>query len=632
MTVVTKIKQLMTTQVLVVLACVLIIGIVTQLSWGFSLVSDFGQFKRLNGDRARGVITDFIVGIISVMIAASWLRIDKFITVSQFSIILFMFQELTNFLCDNALRNVHLRFHFETEISTVSTVWLFDNQNQIWELNTLGNDEKNQLKYCSARNQILEVGTPIVGFDKYVLDAQVGMNIQMTFNTDEITDYFQQNNCAYIKRFAGGVGTITENARSDGCMRRVRVKIQNQFYEEHEFICPVHLLLFEDKDLEMLTENNPRYQVVSTNVGVSTRKMYIEPMSTSELPIPCLSSTDRQPAYPNFSAVSVMVQTNVQPIGKVWLKYMLSGTPNGRLIENNDLSNILDDKYASGDFNPEWRLSNSNTPPRHAITLSYEELNSANLSNTLLNFNDYVEVNGEYWQPYHDDVEYINTQNRLCFYVPTKSVGNSSLNTFKYFLDPLMIIRSVSISLITLFLLSTVEQAINSVVCKNKTQFGKDRYMWLIGLLVANVLGSTPINMIRFGWAYSEDRRSGNTLETNFVILLFLLLSAFYLRVNQNDPFPLHMKVTLVVGGLFLLVMYDTISNILLNERDCPATINGTNLDDNNTDTEYIRRQKNTAKIVTYVCICVMITIYVTPIYVQFKLMHKKSQDCVLCL
>ena len=306
---------------------------------------------------------------------------------------------------------------------------------------------------------------------------------------------------------------------------------------------------------------------------------------------------------------------------------MLSGTPNGKLIINNDLSNMLYNKYyETFDYNPAWRIYGSPTGYRHAITLSYEELNSLNLSNILLNFNDYVEVNGEYWQPYHNDVEHIYTQNRLSFYVPTKFVGNSSLNTFKYFLNPLMIIRSVSISLITLFLLSTVEQSINSVVCKNKNQVGKERYTWLIGFLVANVLGSTPINMIRFGWAYSEDKRSGKTLETNFVILLFLLLSAFYLGVNKNDPFPFYMKVTLVVGGLFLLVMYDTVSNILLEERDCPATINGVNMKVHNTDTDYIKKQKRMAKIITYVCIFVMIAIYVTPIYVQFKLMNSKKK------
>ena len=86
-----------------------------QLHWpNFQLQSDMADFKHAKMDKVRGVMTDHMVCITSIVMAALAVKIF-YVRVHDISMIIFMFQEITNFLCDNALRTVHLRYHFESE-------------------------------------------------------------------------------------------------------------------------------------------------------------------------------------------------------------------------------------------------------------------------------------------------------------------------------------------------------------------------------------------------------------------------------------------------------------------------------------------------------------------------------------
>ena len=213
----------------------------------------------------------------------------------------------------------------------------------------------------------------------------------------------------------------------------------------------------------------------------------------------------------------------------------------------------------------------------------------------------------------------------IFLYVPKSETGIAAINTFKYFMQADMVIKSASISLMTLFLLSTIETSVNLAICNEKS-----RYLYLVGVLVANILGSTPINMARFGWAYTNDARSGEGLRTSFVILLYLLLSAFWLTIQKkDDPFPLKAKVTMVVLGLALLVIFDSLSAMIGNaSEDCPRTIDGVNADNNPNDSENDRRKKNVFRMIQFGCLCVMLALYISPIIIQFYCM-KSSKKAV---
>ena len=81
--------------------CIVIIGLITFMTWGFSHQSDFADFKTTSTDRSRGVLTDFVVGLIAVGIGTVFMKFIPSLQVAHFSMILFMFQEMTNFLCDS---------------------------------------------------------------------------------------------------------------------------------------------------------------------------------------------------------------------------------------------------------------------------------------------------------------------------------------------------------------------------------------------------------------------------------------------------------------------------------------------------------------------------------------------------
>ena len=226
----------------------------------------------------------------------------------------------------------------------------------------------------------------------------------------------------------------------------------------------------------------------------------------------------------------------------------------------------------------------------------------------------------------HTKVIMSNINHTLRFYISPDALGSSNLTTFKYFLQPDIVLKSAAVSLMTLFLLSSVERAVNKVF----TAQSSSRYLPLVGLFVANILGSTPINMIRFGWAYTDDERSnyGQTrISTNFIILLFLLLSAFYLGVpEKKQVFPDKAKILMAMAGLTLLVVFDVVNSILVGTTQyCPRTINFANTEENANDDDLLKKRKSTARIITYVCIVIMLVIYLTPIVTQSYLLASKK-------
>ena len=140
--------------------CVLTISVVILLNWSFSLNSDFGSFNKPSYDRVRGVITDFFVGTIAIFLGFVSMIVFPKLQVSEISMLIFMFQEIANFLCDNALRGIHLRYHYETETTNVSRSLILHNstQTQIWHI------ELSKFQ-CRGRNQVIPNGTILVAYD-----------------------------------------------------------------------------------------------------------------------------------------------------------------------------------------------------------------------------------------------------------------------------------------------------------------------------------------------------------------------------------------------------------------------------------------------------------------------------------
>ena len=708
--------------------CVLTIGVIIALNWQFSIKSDFGTFKGNKFDRVRGVITDFLVGMIAISCAALAITFAK-VEIAEIGMLVFMFQEATNFLCDNALRTVHLRFHYEAETQIPQTISILHTDNtQIWTVNT-------PHEYCRARHQMIEDNTVLIGYDadsfdiglerkwkliktptdivveddgslKNVFDASgdsfwidkdgarflkekleitynisrdtcvksngsyyqpVPLKIQVTHNHTKIIEYIYDNpnaiknidgssvRCETWRIMAGAKGTVIERAKNltyenifDRKLAFVSVIILPQNVEVHTLL-PVSLLEFEYQDLRRLTtveSGAKRYKVIKSNPGVKTRIIHVAPCESSDkndtvcktkshddhncssslirlrnLPvdyteenIEIIDGTDRD-------VLSLSAQINMDPDGTIWKwsKHISQKPSDGKELKCEELSQKL--KSGQTCFSTSEIEVLQKKCPEWPKQLTYK---------TFIAVEDEESGKIKYYYPYLGKVSRVSPSqldksNVLKFYISNESMGDSSFSTLKYVNQPDIVIKSAAVSLMTLFLLSTIEKAINGVIVKDS----KNKYLPLLGLLVANILGSTPINMVRFGWAYTSDERvEGEKLSTNFVILLFLLLSAFYIGVpSKCDPFPNSAKIFMVLSGLCLLVIFDIVNGILADfKQECPRTVLFSNNAENKNDTDRVKAKKRMAKVVQQICIAIMLATYILPIFIQFYLIYRRKQ------
>ena len=727
----------------IVIFCVLTIGTVIALNWQFTLNSDFGKFNKPQFDKVRGVITDFFVGIIALACALIVVAVFK-VEVAQISMLMFMFQEITNFLCDNALRSIHLRYHFEHEIGYPEEVSILHNtEQQIWRLPT------DNYTNCSARNQVIKDNTIIIAYDADHLNLEVGMKVQMTFDWRQIREFTDPNfetaakgtvlqtvlqnsdgtklECNKWIQLAGQKGIVEECEESSGqCQYKnelgrkfatVKFNIQPGNWDT-TYRVPVCLLMLGYDDLRRLTKESPRFKVIATNPGVMTRIMLLSKCISSDNDDKTCTITNKESSKisakntniqtPNNidittanaadirSAITTNIQTEATDIQTQPTQTDIQTQPTQTDIQTQPTTEI--DNFCSNNtdtvqfikkhlplksilhggvsqvVNPNKSVTAKtiNLSPcgynwlpipgiyskpssedgwteiickelhdkikSHQSCFLQEEVDSIKSSCNItdLSFKHFIEVDfgfAKKWlSPHLGKVTTLKTGSNLAisqlrFYISNESVGSSSINTFKYLLQPDMVIKSAAVSLMTLFLLSTVERAVNKVITNDGKV--KSRFWPLLGLFVANILGSTPINMVRFGWAYTTDEHSTtDKLSTNFVILLFLLLSAFYVGIpNKDDPFPNTIKIIMVLAGLCLLVIFDVISPILLGGRQfCPRTINFANKAENRSDTEYIKGKKKIARYVQYICLGIMCIVFILPIITQFYILFKTKK------
>ena len=688
--------------------CIVIIGLITFMTWGFSHQSDFADFKTTSTDRSRGVLTDFVVGLIAVGIGAVFMKFIPSLQVAHFSMILFMFQEMTNFLCDNALRNVHLRYHYEPEVVQISSIISTADTNSFCcgfknKLLGVGTSNVTQLQ-CRARTSILRRNTKVVLFDASRLVIPVGTRVQLTPDVDEFImwarNVYGGRECAPLKRLAGGSGVVEECPADEvaceedsECGRRVFVKIRSVTapITEKSMYIPVYLLRLDRDVLESLTQALPRFNVVLTNHGLTTRQFQIEPISApasstasstaaptvaptvastaaptaapnaapiaaptaalnatltaaqlenqtlptnamiegiyntrsdilDTLQIGCLSTSDIEIDANQSRANNTMNYIGVRPSGLAWFLYTERGQPAGTEFTDSTLRDLIHSKHENGDYDDSFFYNRQQTPKVNFVAEDIAEIDFSSIK-----FDSFIKIGEQYWKPWIRESFYLRNidSKHIFLYVPKSETGIAAINTFKYFMQADMVIKSASISLMTLFLLSTIETSVNLAICNENS-----RYLYIVGVLVANILGSTPINMVRFGWAYTNDARSGEGLRTSFVILLYLLLSAFWLTIQKkDDPFPLKAKVTMVVLGLALLVIFDSLSAMIGNaSEDCPRTIDGVNADNNPNDSENDRRKKNVFRMIQFGCLCVMLALYISPIVIQFYCMKSSKK------
>ena len=419
--------------------CVVIIGLITFMTWGFSHQSDFADFKTTSTDRSRGVLTDFVVGLVAVGIAAVFMKFIPSLQVAHFSMILFMFQEMTNFLCDNALRNVHLRYHYEPEVVQISSIVSTADTNSFCcgfknKLLGVGTSNVTQLQ-CRARTSILKRNTKVVLFDASRLVIPVGTRVQLTPDVDEFIRWARdvyRNECAPLKRLAGGSGVVEECPADEvaceqdsECGRHVYVKIRSVTapITEKSMYIPVYLLRLDRDTLESLTQELPRFNVVLTNHGLTTRQFQIERTSASTpaasttaasttaasttaaaptaaptavpaasptaaqlenqtlptnamiegtyntrsdiletLQIGCLSSSDIEIDANQHRASNSMNYIGVRPSGLAWFLYTESGQPAGTEFTDGTLRDLIHTKHENGDYDDSFVYQRERTP------------------------------------------------------------------------------------------------------------------------------------------------------------------------------------------------------------------------------------------------------------------------------
>ena len=156
------------------------------------------------------------------------------------------------------------------------------------------------------------------------------------------------------------------------------------------------------------------------------------------------------------------------------------------------------------------------------------------LERTLKDYAKFINVDIDKNKP--KSILWFDKNKHVQVHIPEDRVGPIQLNTFKYFLHPDMITRSGCVTLMTLFLLCTIEHGISNMLKDKNKNDGK--YLPLLAVFATSILGATPINLVRFSWAYTNDRQSGENLQTSFVILIFLLVSCVYMGLTKEDAFP----------------------------------------------------------------------------------------------
>ena len=158
-------------------------------------------------------------------------------------------------------------------------------------------------------------------------------------------------------------------------------------------------------------------------------------------------------------------------------------------------------------------------------------------------------------------------------HIPEDRVGPIQLNTFKYFLHPDMITRSGCVTLMTLFLLCTIEHGISNMLKDKNKNDGK--YLPLLAVFATNIwVRHQSIWYDLVGRIRMIDNRRKST--TNFVILIFLLVSCVYMGLTKEDAFPQTSKTFLVIG-MTLLVIYDNIKETQGSRLDCPHNLHYVN-------------------------------------------------------
>jgi len=88
------------------------------------VVSEGALFRdmRAANDKARGIYTDNIVGVLTALATALLLRMRPSVELSHVSMAVFAVQEIVNFTCDNALRSTHLKYYFYRELLPIARI------------------------------------------------------------------------------------------------------------------------------------------------------------------------------------------------------------------------------------------------------------------------------------------------------------------------------------------------------------------------------------------------------------------------------------------------------------------------------------------------------------------------------
>jgi len=143
----------------------------------------------------------------------------------------------------------------------------------------------------------------------------------------------------------------------------------------------------------------------------------------------------------------------------------------------------------------------------------------------------------------------------ISFKLIKRTVWESVAYALTYLVD-VKGVRSAIVTVMTLFLLDTVGSSIDDFVSPKTSP---SVIVSTLTFMATNVLASIPVNALRFKWAYSNN----NTIDDSFIALVFLLLTAVYLRSHRQDQdeavFRKTSKTTIALLGLTLAAVYSTL-------------------------------------------------------------------------
>lgn len=108
------------------------------------------------------------------------------------------------------------------------------------------------------------------------------------------------------------------------------------------------------------------------------------------------------------------------------------------------------------------------------------------------------------------------------------------------------VVRSMVVSLATVFMLSSFNKTMQPIIDKTRSRFAEVLMFW-----VTSSLASIPVNTLRFGWAYVD--HGVTKVSTGIVALVYLLVYATYLNGHAlRDEITFSRRSKLIIGVLGL--------------------------------------------------------------------------------